>query len=137
MLILLDRSETNKTSLLNYYSHRTCNVVTSLTLLCKASFAAWQVYTCPSISWVTFIFNSIEETVPPWRPGLEKLDSPWTGIPSFHQLRRAGGLLELLSQISLPSTPTVHSLGSARTFTTSGGTREFWLIIKILKNNLN
>lgn len=68
------------------------------------------------------IFNSRDETVPPHRPGFDALFIPSTGIPSFHQLSLAGGLLELESQISAASIPGTNSAGSTRILTVSGAT---------------
>lgn len=68
------------------------------------------------------IFNSNDETVPPHRPDFDALFIPSTGIPSFHQLSLAGGLLELESQKSVASTPGTNSAGSTRIFTVSGAT---------------
>lgn len=76
----------------------------------------------PFISCDTMIFNSSDETVPPHRPGFDALLIPSTGIPSFHQLSFAGGLLELESQISVASTPGTNSAGSTRILTVSGAT---------------
>lgn len=47
---------------------------------------------------------------------------PSTGMPSFHQLNLAGGLLELESQMSVASTPGTSSAGSTRILTVSGAT---------------
>lgn len=69
-----------------------------------------------------FNFNSIEEILPPCKPGLEEFENPRTGIPSFHHDNFAGGLLELESQISVASIPGTKSVGSRRIFTCSGGT---------------
>lgn len=76
----------------------------------------------PFISCVTLTFNSSDETVPPHNPGFDALFMPSTGMPSFHQLNLAGGLLELESQMSVASTPGTSSAGSTRILTVSGAT---------------
>lgn len=47
---------------------------------------------------------------------------PCTGIPSRHQDKTAGGLLEAESQINVASTPGSNSSGSTLIFTASGAT---------------
>lgn len=107
------------------YLHSTCNVTASWTLRCNASLLLWHVYLMPFISCVTLIFNSSDETVPPHNPCFDALFIPSTGMPSFHQLNLAGGLLELESQMSVASTPDTSSAGSTRILTVSGATVHF------------
>lgn len=76
----------------------------------------------PSISWVTSIFSSKEDTVPPHKPGFDIPFTPSTGIPSFHHVNLAGGLLELESHINTASKPGFNCSGSTRIFTVSGAT---------------
>lgn len=70
-----------------------------------------------------FSFNSIEDTLPPWRPGLVVLITPCTGMPSLHQDNFAGGLLELESHVSVASVFGLNSGGSFLILTVSGGTK--------------
>lgn len=105
--------------------HRTWSACASWTLRCNASLLLWHVYTMPFISCVTLTFNSSDETVPPHNPGFDALFMPSTGMPSFHQLNLAGGLLELESQMSVASTPGTSSAGSTRILTVSGATVHF------------
>lgn len=76
------------------------------------------------MSCVTFTFRSSDDTVPPHRPGLDVSLKPSTGMPSFHQLIVAAGLLELESHVMTASTPGTSSSGSMRIFTFSAATRD-------------
>jgi len=67
-------------------------------------------------------YISSVDTEPPQRPGLLAKLRPSTGMPSFHQLIFAGGLLELESQISLARMPGTRFLGTTLILTVSGGT---------------
>lgn len=70
-----------------------------------------------------FNFISMLETFPPCKPGFVVLFRPCTGIPSLHHDNFAGGLLELESQVNVPSSPGFNSAGSLRIFTCSGATK--------------
>lgn len=70
-----------------------------------------------------FTYISSVDTEPPQSPGRLARLSPSTGMPSFHQLIFAGGLLELESQISLARMPGTRFLGATLILTVSGGTR--------------
>lgn len=105
-----------------FYLHKTCSVIASWTLLCNASLLLWHVYTTSFISCVTLIFKSNDDTVPPHNPDFDVPLTPSTGIPSFHQVIFAGGLLELESQIIVASMPGTNSSGSTRILTVSGAT---------------
>lgn len=62
--------------------------------------------------------------MPPHSPDFDASFTPSTGMPSFHQLSLAAGLLELESQMSVASTFGFSSSGSTRILTVSGATVE-------------
>lgn len=78
------------------------------------------------------ILRVVDEIIPPHRPAWLATSFPFsTGIPSFHQVSLAGGLLELESQNSVASVPTVRDFGSTLIFNVSGKTKKNHFIVHI------
>lgn len=102
--------------------HNTESIAFLCWLWLHFGFTAWQENKLPLISAVMFNWVTIDDVLPPYRPGLLFRLMLSISMPSLQNVRVGSGLLEPASQMSLPTVParnTTLSTAPARKSTLS------------------